>query len=132
MTAPTAEEFKSWLLEALRENKDSRSGVSLSIEDLAASDIPAITVCYVGHGPPPPETTSIGFTVHVTAHRMTRNEAGERLRSVLTSSTKALSGAMILPGNAEYEGVGQLSEITEDAGRKVFTASFHVYLGVET
>jgi hypothetical protein len=131
VTAPTAEEFKRWLLEELRRSVEWRSGVSLTVEALAAAEIPELVVRYVGDGPPP-EVESIGFGVQLTAHRMTRDEAEERLRSAQTSIGNALGGAVILPGNAEYEGIGQLTELAEDADRKVFSASFPIYLGVET
>lgn len=127
MTTVTAHEFRTWLLEELRQAGERRSGVSFTVEALAVADVPQLAVLFVGDGPPPPETESIGLA----AHRMSRNEASERLRNLHQQIGSMLGRALVLPGAAEYEGTGHLSELTSDADSAVFAASFPVYLGVE-
>ena len=131
LTAPTADELKSWLSEGLRQSDDWRSGISINVVKLAPSEVPELAVRYVGDGSAPPKTETIGFTVRLTAHRMSRGDAVERLRDAYARIASTLDNAMILPAAAEYEGVGELAKVNEDADRNVFSASFAVYLGVE-
>ena len=93
--------------------------------------MPKIDVRYVGDEPPPPQTESFGYSIEISAHRMTREEANQALLQAQKAIELALSEELVFRGE-EYEGAGAASALTEEAHRQRFSLSFPVYVGVET
>jgi hypothetical protein len=130
--APTADELKAFLGEALRNLGQWTPNISLKAEPLTPEEIEQLPISSFTDGPPLPETETIGFLLHVRAHRMARSEADEALHHLRDNVCSVLSNqAMFLAGSPEYEGCDPLSELDEDADQLVFSSSFSVYLGAE-
>ena len=131
MAIPTGDELRRWFVEILTGRGESLRGVSVHVEQLGPDEAPDVVVEYTGDPPAPPEMQTVVFKVELVARRMTEDEAAERLPSVREAITLALGEHHVLPGAAEYEGIGEVSEVQKDPVRRVVLHEFRVYLGFE-
>jgi hypothetical protein len=128
---PTPEEFKAWLTERLRGHHGWPSGLSLSVEQMPADQVPKMEVRWVGDGPGMSPSESIGLRLRFAMHRSTRELTQRAMPQVRQSLQDVLAPpSFILEGRADLELVGQESELEEEPERRVFSWSVPVILEV--
>ncbi len=129
MRAPTADEFRFWLIDVLR-SREQLAGLTLHVVPLAPDEIDQIPIRPWGSSQPFAASETIGFRVRLCAHRVERSEAEERLDRCRRAIDSALGEEIPLPGGAEFEGTGEPSELDEDPDQRTFAISFSTFLGV--